>query len=137
MKSKNRRVRIVGEGLDGWGNRYLKPTGEGQRPRYPPVESRSRDPTRLFAALANAGWNGLTPKARNEVLKKREERKREAPSFTVATRLGRNGDAFVLPDQIFGDPQTPLETAFGDLDPTKLAKYRARGWSGVLPKTAC
>jgi uncharacterized protein (DUF927 family) len=46
---------------------------------------------------------------------------------SVATRLGRNGDAFVLPDQIFGDPETPLETAFGDLDPTKLAKYRARG----------
>ena len=38
MKSKNRRVRIVGEGLDEWGNRYLKPTGEGQRPRYPPAK---------------------------------------------------------------------------------------------------
>jgi putative DNA primase/helicase len=124
-----RHVRIVGEGLDEWGNRYVKLRVRDSAQDIPPfkVADLVRDPTRLFAALANAGWNGLTPKARHEVLKKLEERKRQAPSFTVATRLGWNGDAFVLPDQIFGDPEMPLETVFGDLDHTMLAKYRTRG----------
>jgi len=124
-----RRVRIVGEGVDEWGNRYVKLRVKDSAQDIPAfkVADLVKDPTRLFAALANAGWNGLTSKARTEVLKKLEERKREAPTFRVATRLGWNGDAFVLPGQIFGDPKMPLETVFGDLDPTMLAKYCTRG----------
>jgi putative DNA primase/helicase len=124
-----RRVRIVGEGLDEWGNRYVKLRVRGSAQDIPPfkVAELVKDPTGLFAALANAGWNGLTSKARNEVLQKLEERKRRTPTFEVATRLGWNGNAFVLPDRIFGRPKMPLETALGDLDPTLLAKYRSRG----------
>src|SRR6516162_2925840 len=90
-------VAIIGEGLDEWGNRYIKLQVNGSD--IPPfkVADLVKDPTPLFAALANAGWNGLTSKARNEVLKRLEERKRTAPTFKVATRLGWNGNAFVLP----------------------------------------
>jgi putative DNA primase/helicase len=139
-KSSNaaRLVRIVGEGLDEWGNRYVKLRVKGSTQVIPPfkVADLVIAPTQLFAALANAGWNGLTRKARDEVLKKLEERKREAPTFKVATRLGWNGSAFVLPDQTFGRPNMPLETVFGDLDQTMLAKYRTRGslkeWQGQV-----
>lgn len=61
------------------------------------------------------------------MLKKLEERKRKEATFKVATRLGWNGNAFVLPDQTFGCPNMPLETGFGDLDQTMLAKYRTSG----------
>ena len=120
-------VAIIGEGLDEWGNRYIKLQVNGSD--IPPfkVADLVTDPTQLFAALANAGWNGLTRKARDEVLKKLEERKRKAPTFKVATRLGWNGDAFVLPDQVFGHSKMPLEIVLGGLDQTMLAKYRTRG----------
>jgi putative DNA primase/helicase len=124
-----RQVLIVGEGLDEWRNRYVKLRVRGSAQNIPPfkIADLVTDPTQLFAALANAGWNGLTSKARNEVLKKLEERKLKKPRFKVATRLGWTGDAFVLPDQIFGDPDMPLEIVFSDLDPTMLAKYSRRG----------
>jgi putative DNA primase/helicase len=129
-KSSNatRRVLIVDEGLDEWGNRYVKLQVKGSDRDVPPfkVADLVRDPTQLFAALANAGWNGFTSKARNELLKKLEERKPKAPTFNVATRLGWNDEAFVLPDRIFGRPDKPLETVFSDLDQTMLAKYRTR-----------
>jgi putative DNA primase/helicase len=123
-----RRVRIVGEGLDELGNRYLKLRVKGSNQDIPAfkIANLVTDPTQIFAALANAGWNGLTSKARNEVLNKLEKRKHKEPTFKVATRLGWNGDAFVLPGQIFGDPEMPLEMVFGDLDPTMLAKYGTR-----------
>jgi len=130
-KSSNvaRRVRIVDEGLDECGNRYIKLRVQGSNQDIPPfkVADLITNPTQLFAALANAGWNGLTSKARDRVLTKLEERKQIAPTFKVATRLGWNGRAFVLPDQTFGRPNMRLETAFGDLDQTMLAKYRTRG----------
>ena len=124
-----RRVRIVGEGFDEWGNRYIKLRVKGSDNDIPPfkVVDLVRDPTQLLAALANAGWNGLTSKARNDVLEKLEERKRKTPTFKVATRLGWNGDAFVLPNQVFGRSKMPLEIVLGDLDQTMLAKYRTRG----------
>jgi putative DNA primase/helicase len=122
-----RRVAIVGEGLDEWENRYIKLQVNGTD--IPPfkVADLVKDPTPLSAALANAGWNGLTRKARNEVLKKLEERKHTASTFKVVTRLGWNGDAFVLPDQVFGQSKMPLEIVLGSLDQTMLAKYRTRG----------
>jgi putative DNA primase/helicase len=123
------RVLILGEGQDEWGNRYVKLGVRDSAQDIPPFKLANlvKEPNQLFASLANAGWNGLTSKTRNEVLEKLEKRKHRAPTFKVATRLGWNGDTFVLPDRVFGDPKTPLETVFGDLDQTMLAKYRTRG----------
>jgi hypothetical protein len=128
-KRSNSRVRIIGEGRDEWGRRYIKFCVEGSERDIPPVavEQLVSDPTRLFAALADAGWNGFTRAARNELLLRLQERKPKAPAFRVATRLGWNSGAYILPDVNIGDPEEPLEKVFGDLDPLKLDKYRARG----------
>ena len=129
LKSSNAAssVVIIGEGRDEWGNRYIKLQVNGSD--IPPfkVADLVTNPNKLFAALANAGWNGFTRKARDEMLEKLEERKRKAPTFKVATRLGWNGDAFVLPDKVFGHSKMPLEIVLGGLDQTMLAKYRTRG----------
>ncbi|MGC1779766.1 MAG: DUF927 domain-containing protein [Xanthobacteraceae bacterium] len=124
-----RNVRIVGEGLDEGKNRYIKLQVKGSDQDIPPfkVADLIRDPTNLFAVLANAGWNGFAPKAKSDLLNKLQGWKRKPPIFKVTTRLGWNGDAFVLPDRIFGEPEMPLEKAFGGLDQTILTKYRAKG----------
>jgi len=124
------RVVIEGEGCDEWGKRYLKFSVKGGRRDIPPfpVEQLVSDPKPLFAALANAGWNAFTAKARNELLNKLQKRhKPEAPSFKVVTRLGWNSGAYVFPDKIVGEPKKQLETAFGGLDGAMLQKYRVNG----------
>lgn len=131
MKSTIKRksdVVIEGEGFDEWGKRYLKFTVVGSNHDIPPwpVEQLVKEPKRLFAALANAGWKGFTTKARNELLERLQNRKHKAPRFRVVTRLGWNGKAYVLPDETFGETEMTLEKAFSDLDPAMLTKYRAK-----------
>jgi putative DNA primase/helicase len=122
-------VIIVGEGRDERGKRYLKFSVAESHRDIPPfaVEQLVSDPKPLFAALANAGWNAFTTKARNELLDKLQKRKPEASSFMVVTRLGWNSGAYVFPDEIVGEPKKPLQKAFRRLDHAMLDKYRANG----------
>jgi putative DNA primase/helicase len=132
-KSKSKqvvsRVVIEGEGRDEWDKRYFKFSVVGSDRDIPPfsVEQLFSDSKPVFAALANAGWNGFTNKARNELLEKLQKRKQESPSFKVVTRLGWNSGAYVFPDEIVGKPKKPLQKAFGRLDRAMLDKYRANG----------
>jgi putative DNA primase/helicase len=132
-KSKSKqvvsRVVIEGEGRDEWDKRYLKFSVVGSDRDIPPfsIEQFFGDSKPVFAALANAGWNGFTTKARNELLEKLQKRKPEPPSFKVVTRLGWNSGAYVFPDEIVGKPKTPLQKAFGRLDHAMLDKYRVNG----------
>src|SRR5262249_14320564 len=114
---------------DEFGRRYLRFAVANSDRDVPPIsaEELSRSPTTLWAALANAGWNGFTDKARREVLEKLGRRKAKPPTFEVATRLGWNGDAYVFPDEIVGDAKMPLEKALGGLDRSMLDKYRTKG----------
>jgi putative DNA primase/helicase len=123
-------VRIVGEGRDEWGRRYFKFIVQGSNVNIPPfsVEQIMHDNGKqLFTALANAGWNAFTAKARNELLHKLQDRKPRDPSFKVITRLGWARGAYVFPDEISGTPDTPLEPTFSGLDHSMLGKYRAKG----------
>ncbi len=103
-KSKSKqvvsRVVIEGEGRDEWDKRYLKFAVVGSDRDIPPfsIEQFFGDSKPVFAALANAGWNGFTTKARN-----------------------------VFPDEIVGKPKAPLQKAFGRLDHAMLDKYRVNG----------
>jgi hypothetical protein len=123
------RVCIEGEGRDEWGRRYLKFSVRGSKVDIPPfaVDKLILDPKPLFAALANAGWNAFTVRARNELLEKLQQKQWEPPSFSVATRMGWNSGAYVLPDGVVGRPRQRLEANFADLDPAMLRKYRRRG----------
>jgi hypothetical protein len=123
------RVRIEGEGRDEWKKRYFKFSVDGSTHDIPPVpaEQLVKETTPLFEALANAGSNAFTKKARNEVLEKLQRRKPQPPVFKVATRLGWNSGAYVLPDQTVGNPKVMLEKAFNGLDRAMLDKYRVRG----------
>jgi putative DNA primase/helicase len=127
--STKSRVKIHGEGRDEWARRYFKFSVDGSDNDIPPfpVEHFFRESTQLFAALANAGWNGFTKKARNELLARLEKRKPKTAVFKVATRIGWNSGAYVLADETIGQPKKWLETSFGDLDRAILGKYRAKG----------
>jgi putative DNA primase/helicase len=130
-KSTNvvRRVRIIGEGRDERDKRYFKFSVQGRRDSIPPfsVDQIINDPKELFSRLCHAGWNGFTPKARNELLAKLQARRPENPSFRVVTRVGWNSRAYVFPDEIVGTPRRQLETVFAGLDSAMLAKYRIKG----------
>jgi putative DNA primase/helicase len=132
-KSKSKkiisRVVIEGEGRDEWGKRYVKFSVVGSDRDIPPfsIDQFFSDSKPVFAALANAGWNGFTGKARNELLEKLQRRNPEPPSFKVVTRLGWNSGAYVFPDEIVGKPKKPLQKAFGRLDHAMLDKYRVNG----------
>jgi hypothetical protein len=108
------RVVIKGEGRDEWGTRYFKFSVVGSDSDIPPfsIEQFFSDSKPVFAALANAGWNGFTNKARNGLLEKLQKRKPEPPSFEVVTRLGWNSGAYVFPEEIVGKPKKPLQKAF-------------------------
>ena len=122
------RVRIVGEGTDEAGNRYIKFVVDGSDRDIPPFAAKQLidDPKPLFAELGNAGWNAFTSKMRNQLLEKLQNQKPRAPSFKVVTRLGWNSGAYVFPDEIIGEPAKRLEKSFGHLDPAMLDKYRSR-----------
>lgn len=122
-------VRIAGEGRDEWKGRYFKFKIEESDSNIPPMSTTQliSDPKPLFAALSNAGCNLFTAKSRDQLLNKLQARKPKPSSFTVATRLGWNSGAYVLPSEIIGEPAQPLEVLLAGLDRAMLAKYRRKG----------
>ena len=123
-------VRILGEGRDEWGRRYFKFSLQGAQTNIPPfsVDKIMNDSGKsLFIALGNAGWIAFTPKTRNALLDRLQDRKPKDPSFRVVTRLGWNSGAYVFPCEIIGEASAPLERSFVDLNSAMLAKYRTRG----------
>jgi uncharacterized protein (DUF927 family) len=123
------RIIIKGEGRDEWGNRYFKFAVAGSNSNIPPFSAKQimENATALFVELTNAGASTFQRSARNDLLRQLDERKREPAKFKVVTRLGWNSGAFVLPDEIIGQPGTTLETSFRHLDQQLLAKYRIKG----------
>jgi hypothetical protein len=122
------RVKVLGEGLDELGNRYIKVAVVGSDRDIPPfsVKQLVTEPKPLFAELGNAGWNVFTSKSRHGFLEKLQNRKPHAAKFKVVTQLGWNSGAYVFPDEIVGEPNEPLERSFGHLDPAMLSKYRVK-----------
>jgi putative DNA primase/helicase len=122
------RVRVVKEGRDESGNRYIKLGIQGATTTPGPYSMgeliKSRD--RLFTELANAGVSFLTPTAQRKLLQLLQNRLPGTDNMSVATQLGWHGSAFVLSSTVIGEKKE-LETAFGDLDPQMLSKFRVRG----------
>ena len=75
------RVRVVGEGIDEAGNRYIKFAVDGSDRDIPPFAAKQLidDPKPLFTELGNAGWNAFTSKMRNAAFGEAAE-----PAATVA-----------------------------------------------------
>jgi putative DNA primase/helicase len=123
------RLIVKGEGRDEWGNRYFKLTVSGSGMDLPPFSMHqiSSEPDALYKALSNAGLNVFTRKAKNAVLEILQGQQHAPSSFKVATRLGWNSGAFVLPSKIIGQPSRRLEPSFRHLDRQLLAKYRIKG----------
>jgi putative DNA primase/helicase len=139
LKAKTRsRVEIVGEGRDEWGSRYIKFRVVGSDYDIPAfsVERLIEKKNGLFAALVNAGWNGFTVAAQNDLLERLENRKPTKPTFKVVSRVGWVSGAYVRPDEIIGSPKMRLERAFNSRDRAMLGKYRDRGtvkqWSDKI-----
>ena len=121
-------VKVLGEGIDEFGNRFIKFMVRGSTRDVPPFSATqlTMDPAPLFAELANAGWNAFTSKARKDLLEKLQNRKSQPPTFKVVTRLGWKSGSFVLPNEVIGHFSKELECSFRHLDHQMLAKYRCK-----------
>jgi putative DNA primase/helicase len=129
MSDPMSRIIIKGEGRDEWGQRFFKFAVRGWEGDISPFSAREimNDPTGLFVELTNAGASAFQRSVRNELLRRLDDRPPRPSKFRVVTRLGWNSGAFVLPDEIIGQPDDDLEPSFRHLDQQLLAKYRVKG----------
>jgi putative DNA primase/helicase len=129
MSAPPSRIIIKGEGRDEWGQRFFKFAVAGSHSEIAPfsVKQIMENATALFVELTNAGASTFQRSARNDLLRRLDNRPPRPSKFKVVTRLGWNSGAFVLPDEIIGQPGTTLETSFRHLDQQLLAKYRIKG----------
>jgi hypothetical protein len=72
-----------------------------------------------LARLNTLGAHLISPTARSEFLRRLQDLGPQAPSFSVATRVGPFGKAFVLPDQVLSATEENFATWFDD----SLADY--------------
>ena len=123
------RITIEGEGHDEWGHRFFKFAVRGSDRNLAPFSAKEimDKPNALFGELTNAGANVFQQAARNNFLRRLDEHQTQSDKFKVVTRLGWNSGAFILPNEIVGQPSTTLESSFRHLDPQLLAKYRVKG----------
>ena len=123
------RIVLTGEGRDEWGNRYFKFSVRGVEANIPPFSAQEiiQSPNNVFVELSNAGASAFSTSARRELLHQLDRRSPQPPKFVVVTRLGWNRGAFVLPQEIVGEPKSRLEASFRHLDQQQLAKYRVKG----------
>jgi putative DNA primase/helicase len=123
------RITIEGEGHDEWGHRFFKFAVRGSDRNIAPFSAKEilDKPNALFGELTNAGANVFQQAARNNFLRRLDEHQPQSDKFKVVTRLGWNSGAFILPNEIVGQPSTTLEPSFRHLDPQLLAKYRVKG----------
>jgi putative DNA primase/helicase len=123
------KVRVVGEGFDDLGRRFIKlKVKRSDRDLSPYSMDDILKPERLYRDLADAGCKLFSSKLRNglqDMLQNYEHV--GASSFSVVTRLGSFGRFYVRPDGIIGTPPVPIELALASLDSHMLQKYRCRG----------
>jgi len=123
-----KRYSIEGEGRDELGRRYFRIAVKGsQTPITIPADCIVTDPSKLFAALSNAGVNLFSTKSKSALLAELQSFSADKPSFRVITKLGHSGRQFVLPTQTFGTSKLPTVVVLDHLDPAMVAKYRSRG----------
>ena len=119
---------IVGEGRDEGGRRYFKLSVEGwPEPIITAADTFGTDPSKLIAALTNAGVNLFSRESKNALLMELQSFSVSKPNFRVITKLGHSRKQFVLPTQTFGRSRRPTVTVLDDLDPAMTSKYRSRG----------
>jgi putative DNA primase/helicase len=123
------RIKVLGEGIDEFGNLFIKFSVVGSDRDIPPFSAKqlTSDPKPLFEELANAGCYVFTSKVRSGFLEKLQNRKPQPPTFKVVTRLGWNSGAFVLPNEVLGHTNKQLECSFRHIDYQMRTKYRCRG----------
>jgi hypothetical protein len=122
-------ITIEGEGRDEWGHRFFKFAIRGSDRNVAPFSAKEimDKPNALFGELTNAGANIFQQTARNKFLRRLDALQPQSDKFRVVTRLGWNSGAFVLPNEIVGQPSTTLEPSFRHLDRQLIAKYRIKG----------
>lgn len=123
------KIRIVGEGFDDLGNRYIKLRVTGSKRQLPPYSvAQLLEPKIIYQDLGNAGCLLLSTKEKNGLLKRLQEYQQAGPpSFSVVTRLGSFKNFYVRPNAIVGSPKTPVELSLSSLDQQMLRKFRCRG----------
>jgi putative DNA primase/helicase len=122
-------VKIVGEGFDDLGHRYIKLKVKGSDRDLAPysIADLTTQPDKLYKDLGDAGCSLFTPAAQRGLLEFLQDYKQQKPGFSVVTRLGSFQRFYVLPDKIIGNPARHVECALGSLDADMLNKYRCRG----------
>jgi putative DNA primase/helicase len=121
-------IKIVGEGFDDFGRRFIKLRVKGSDRGLPPYPMEDiLKPDRLYRDLGDAGCNFFSIKAQRNLQDLLQSYEQQEPRFAVVTRLGSFRNFYVRPDEIIGSPPLPVELALGSLDSHMLRKYRCRG----------
>jgi putative DNA primase/helicase len=130
-------VKIIGEGFDEFGQRYLKLQVKGSDRNLPAYSMADiLEPKKLYRDLCDAGCKLFSRKDQNRLQSMLQDYEQAGgPSFSVVTRLGAFRKFYVRPDEIVGTPTLRVELAVGSLDSHMLHKYRCRGSLETWQKT--
>jgi hypothetical protein len=121
-------VKIVGEGFDDLGHRYLKLEVKGSNRDLRPYSMADIvNPEQIYCDLGDAGCNLFSSRAQRDLQDLLQNHEQQEPSFSVATRLGSFGNFYVRPNEIIGHPSLPVAPVLGALASDMLQKYRCRG----------
>jgi putative DNA primase/helicase len=122
------KLKIVGEGFDDVGRRYLKLKVIGSTRNLPPYSMvQILKPDQIYRDLSDAGANVFSQEAQRQLRDMLQNYKQQEPTFLVVTRLGSFGPYYARPNEIIGKPLKPVELAFSSLDSQMLSKYSTRG----------
>ena len=140
-KKTTPKLQVISEGEDEWGRRYLLIGVSGKpMPNFPPILASRliNKKSEVIAELVNAGINLFTSRAQAEFFASIQNWGTKPATFRVATKIGWNGNTYVLPDQIF-NPRTDVYAMLNELDPDILAKYtkskhRLKEWQTQIGK---
>jgi hypothetical protein len=122
------KVKILGEGFDDVGGRYLKLKVIGSARNLPAYSvDQILKPDRIYRDLSDAGANVFSQVAQRQLREMLQNYEQQEPSFSVVTRLGSFGRYYVRAKEVIGKPVKPVELALSSLDPHMLGKYRTRG----------
>src|SRR5258708_16500957 len=103
-------IKIVGEGFDEFGQRYLKLKVNGSTRSLPPYSMADiLDPKRLYRELGDAGCKLFSRQLQNRLQAMLQSYEQlGAPSFSIVTRLRSFRAFYVRPHKIIRNPARPV-----------------------------
>src|SRR5690349_12146920 len=114
-----RHIRILRHGVSEIGERFIRlqiKGGDGKRTTLVRIDDLDDGKDRC-KRLNLLGAHLITEAARRELLNRIQAEGPQAPSFTVATKVGWHGRQFVFPDGVVAGDEKPIHVYAGGVRP--------------------